>query len=171
MLSAKAAMRSPISPLAIIAVPTIEAGYKERDLVIEAVTCGGSLITQLRGCAEVLCEGLSLDCRGRFSPHVVRVMQTSGIAFDPEFSAVFIASDLELVADLASPKQLHCGTLKRIRNALISVAVLSEGTAMRMSQMPVTSFPMRIKIVKTRPRQTTAPANMRVIGIETPIEA
>ena len=63
MLSAKAAMRNPISPLAIIAVPTIEAGYKERNLVMEAVTCGVSLITQLRGFAKALCEGLSLDLR------------------------------------------------------------------------------------------------------------
>ena len=162
-------MRNPISPLAIIAVPTIEAGYRERDHVIEAVTCGVVVITELRGCAETLCKGLSLDRLGPLS--VVGAMQTSGTAFDPGSSAVFLASDFEPFADLASPRQLDSDILEWCRNALIFVAMVSEGAAMRMSHMPVTSFPMSIKIVKTMPRQTTAEVNMRVTGIENPIEA
>lgn len=164
-------MRHPISPLAIIAVPTIEAGYRERDFVVEVFTCGGVGITELTSCAEALCEGLSLDCLGALSPPVVRAMQTSGIAFDPGSSAVFRASDLKPFTDLANPKQLHFGTFKWARNAVIFVAIVPEGAAMRMSHMPVTSFPISIKIVKTMPRQTTAPVNMRVTGIENPIEA
>ena len=37
VLSARAAIRRPISPLAFIAVHTVVLGYKERDFVVEAV--------------------------------------------------------------------------------------------------------------------------------------
>ncbi len=164
-------MRNPISPLAIIAVPTIEAGYRERDLVLEAAACGVVVVRELRGCAETLCKGSSLDRLGPLSLYVVRAMQTSGIAFDPGSSVLFLACDFEPFADLASPRLLDSDILKRCRSALNFVAIVSEGAAMRMSHRPVTSFPMSIKIVKTMPRQTTAAANMRVIGIENPSEA
>lgn len=170
MLSAKAAMRDPISPLAIIAVPTIEAGYSEHDFVIEAVACGVVEFVELGSCGEPFCTGRSLDCLNTRSPSMVRARFTSGIAFDHGSSAVFLASDLQSFVDLANPKQLYCAIFKVVRNALIFVGVVPEGTAMRISHMPVISFPMSIKIVKTMPRQTT-PVNMRVIETENAIEA
>lgn len=149
----------------------IEAGYSERDFVVETIDSGAVGITELSGCEETLCGHLSMDCLGLRSPSVVRARGTSGIAFDPVSAAVLPASDLYPFRRLANPKQLHCGIFKCFRTPLISVAVVRGGTAIRMSQMPVKSFPMSIKIVNTMPRQRTVPVNMRVTGIENPIEA
>ena len=98
-------------------------------------------------------------------------MPTSGTAFGPDQSALLLAPDWKHLTDLIKLIQPHCGAMKSFDKALIFVAIVPEGAVMRMSHMPVTSFPISIKIVKTIPRQSTAPLNMRVIGIEKPIEA
>ena len=98
-------------------------------------------------------------------------MPELGTTFGPDQSALLLAPDWKDLTGFIKLIQLDCGAIKSFDKALIFVAIVPEGAAMRMSHMPVTSFPISIKIVKTIPRQTTAPLNMRVIGIEKPIEA
>lgn len=98
-------------------------------------------------------------------------MPTLGTTFSPDLSTLLVGPDWKHLTGLIIFIQLHCGAMKSSVKALIFVAIVSEGAAMRMSHMPVTSFPISIKIVNTIPRQNTAPVNMRVIGIEKPIEA
>ena len=98
-------------------------------------------------------------------------MRTPGIALGPGSLVVLLVSELKTFANTGNLKQFHCDTFKCLRNALILVVIMPKGAATRMSQMPVTSFPMSIRIVKTMPRQITAPVNMLVTGIENPIEA
>ena len=119
----------------------------------------------------MLCEGLSLDCLESRTPSVLTAKFAADVPFDPGSSGMFRVSGLEAFAGLANPKQLRCDTFKWFRIALVFVAIVPEGAVMRMSHTPVASFPMSIKVVKTIPRQTTAPVNMRVTGIENPIEA
>ena len=147
------------------------AGYKERDFVIAAESCGGVGTAESSGCVEALCECLSLVCFGHCSPSVARAIPTSGAAFDPELSAEFLVPDLKRPADFVKLMQLHCSTIKRSKSALGFVARLPEGAVMRMSHNPVPNFPISIKVVKTMPRQTTAPVNILVTGIEKPIDA
>ncbi len=166
-----AAMRNPISPLAIIAVPTMEAGYRERDFIVAAVACEAVETTELTVYSAALCEALSLDCLVSCSPSVARAMPTAGMVFDSGLIAVFPAPNLKHLADLTSAVQLHCGIIKRFESALIFVAIVPERAGIRTSHMAVTSFPISIKIVNMTPRQITAPVNMCVTGIEKPIEA
>lgn len=149
----------------------IDAGYRERGLVVETVACGLVDFVELGGCGEVLCEDLSLDCLGPRTPSALTAKFASDVSFDPGLLGMFLVSGLEPSAGLTNPKQLHCDTFKWLRTALIFVAMVPEGAPMRMSHMPVASFPMSIKVVKTTPRQSTAPVNMRLTGIEKPIEA
>ena len=163
VLSARAAMRNPISPLAIIAVPRIAAGYKERDFAIEAVACGGVGVRELSSCSGTFCECLSRP------PSVARGILALGKAFDSELSVEFLVPVLQLCAEFVKFKQLHRGTVKHLADILIVVVI--EGIAMRMRHIPVISFPISINTENTMPRQTTAPLNMRVTGIEKPMEA
>ena len=61
----------------------IEAGYSERDFVVEVVASGAVGITGLSGCTETLCGSLWIDCLALRSPSVVRVKEALRIAFDP----------------------------------------------------------------------------------------
>ena len=56
-------MKDPISPLAVIAIPTIAAGYKEHNFVIEAVASEGRG-HKARWFHRYSCERLSLDLVG-----------------------------------------------------------------------------------------------------------
>ena len=146
----------------------IAAGYRERDAGVEAVACRCEGTTELSGSTATLCKGLSLGCLGSCP---ARAMPTSGMTVDPDMSAVFPASDFNPFLDPAKFMQLLGRVDRRFKNALILVAIVPEGTEMRINHIPVTSFPISISIVNIIPRQTTAPVNMRVTGIENPMEA
>lgn len=89
-----------ISPLAIIAVPIIEAGYSEHDDAIKAVASGAVGTTELSGCKETPCRNLSMDCVGLRSDSEVRASGASGMAFGPVSSAVLPDSELKAFSHL-----------------------------------------------------------------------
>ena len=146
----------------------IAAGYIERDARVEAVACRCEGIAELGGATATLCKGLSLDF---LESCPARAMPTSGMTVDPEMSAVFPTADFNPLIGPAKFIQLLGRVNRRFKNALILVAMVPEGTEMRINHTPVASFPTSINIVNIIPRQTTAPVNMRVTGIENPIEA